>query len=62
MSTDLYRRREEEKREKDLAFLDRLRSASLAELEEIQRNHGSKSALQWKAVAIARALTRKRDP
>lgn len=43
-------------RHDDLRFLARLRSATLAELEQMLRDH--RKAPEWKRVAIQRALRR----
>lgn len=53
-------RTEQRRREKDLAFLERVRAASLEELAQMRREHAGKSAPQWKVIAIERAIARTR--
>lgn len=47
-------RAEEDKRQKDLKFLERLKVATLKELQEMLVNHAA--APEWKYTAILRAI------
>lgn len=52
-------RTQERRRLADLEFLEKLRTADLAELYRMHDNHRSKRAPAWKKVAIARAIARR---
>lgn len=45
---------------RDLRFLEKLRTATRQELEQILKNHSHKNSPVWKWVAITRALQRNR--
>jgi hypothetical protein len=47
---------EEKKREADLAFIERIRSASTRELGQMLKDHSHSSTPKWKVAAIERAL------
>jgi hypothetical protein len=51
-------RTRQRRREADIAFLEKLRTATLDEVRELERNHAGKKAPQWKKVAIERAFRR----
>lgn len=44
----------------DIRFLERIKTASLSELEAMLRDHSHKSTPKWKQVAIRRAIARHR--
>lgn len=54
------RRTLERRRQADLAFLEKLRVATLEELNELALNHCGKNAPAWKKVAIQRAIKRRK--
>lgn len=52
------RRTMQRRREADIAFLAKLRAATIEELEVERANHAHKRAPLWKKVAVARAIRR----
>lgn len=51
-------RTRERRRQADIAFLAKLRTATLDELRELGRHHAHKKTPRWKQIAIERAIAR----
>lgn len=49
-------RQRQRRRESDLAFLERLRGATVDELEQLEREH--MTGPEWRRVAVERAIKR----